>query len=127
MTRKFLLCRRCGNLMEIVKDSGVTPICCGTNMQELTANTTDAASEKHVPVIRVENNMATIMVGEVPHPMTEEHYIEWIYLKTNKRMMRVDLKPNDEPKAIFALANNEEVIEAYAYCNLHSLWMKENK
>lgn len=124
--RKFILCKTCGNLFEVIKDSGVTPICCGTDMTELVANTTDAASEKHVPVIEVEGSIVTVKVGEVPHPMTEEHYIPWIYLKTNKRVSRVDLKPNDEPIATFQLENDEIVLEAYAYCNLHSLWVKKN-
>jgi len=125
MKRKFLLCQTCGNLMEMINDSGVTPICCGDNMIEIEANTTDAAIEKHVPVVLINGNEVTICVGEILHPMTEEHYIAWIYLKTNKRMMRVDLKPNEEPKAVFALSSDEQVLEAYAYCNLHSLWMKE--
>jgi len=125
MKRKFLLCENCGNLIEFINDNNVTPVCCGKNMKELTPNTTDAASEKHVPVISVENNIVTVTVGDIPHPMTEEHYIAWIYLETNKGLKRADLKPNAEPMAKFALLEDEKVLRAYAYCNLHSLWMKE--
>ena len=127
MKRKFLLCRRCGNLIEMINDSGVTPICCGTDMDVLTANTTEAATEKHIPVVEINGNIAKVTVGEVPHPMEEAHYIEWIYLETNKGIKRVNLKPGDEPVVSFTLAEDETVSSAYAYCNLHGLWLKELK
>lgn len=127
MKRKFLLCRRCGNLIEMINDSGVTPICCGIDMDVLTANTTEAATEKHIPVIEINGNIAKVTVGEVLHPMEEAHYIEWIYLETNKGIKRVNLKPGDKPIASFALAEDETVTSAYAYCNLHGLWLKELK
>lgn len=125
MKRKFLLCPTCENIIEMIKDSGVTPSCCGSAMTILEANKMEAAVEKHVPVIEVDGDVATVRVGEVAHPMMEEHYIEWIYLKTDKKVMRVDLKPDDEATAVFTLDSNEKVIEAYAYCNLHGLWVKE--
>lgn len=126
MNRKFLICELCGNLMELIQDSGVTPNCCGSSMKVLKPNSSDGAGEKHVPVIKQEGNHVTVYVGEIPHPMTEEHYIEWIYLETTKGIKRMNLTPNDEPKAEFALLEDEEVKSAYAYCNLHSLWIKEN-
>lgn len=125
MKRRFLICKTCGNLIEMINDSGVTPICCNKDMEEIVANTTEAATEKHIPIIEISDNIATITVGEILHPMTEEHYISWIYLETNKGIKKVALKPNDEPKAKFSLLNDEKVISAYAYCNLHSLWKKE--
>lgn len=125
MKRRFLICKTCGNLIKMINDSGVTPICCNKNMEEIVANTTEAATEKHIPIIEINDNIATITVGEILHPMTEEHYISWIYLETNQGIKKVDLKPNDEPKAKFSLLSDEKVISAYAYCNLHSLWKKE--
>lgn len=125
MKRRFLICKACGNLIEMINDSGVTPICCNKDMEEIVANTTEAATEKHIPIIEINDNIATITVGEILHPMTEEHYISWIYLETNQGIKKVDLKPNDEPKAKFSLLSDEKVISAYAYCNLHSLWKKE--
>ena len=113
MQRKFLICKTCGNLIEMLIDSGVTPKCCNNEMVELIANTTEAATEKHIPV------------RETLHPMTEEHFIPWIYLETNKGIRRKNLKPGDEPKCEFKLLKEEKVISAYAYCNLHSLWKKE--
>lgn len=127
MKRKFLLCRKCGNLIEMINDSGFTPICCGIDMEELTANSVEAATEKHIPVVEVEEGKVKVTVGEVLHPMEEAHYIEWIYLETNKGIKRVNLKPGESPIASFALLEEEEVLNAYAYCNLHGLWIKELK
>lgn len=124
MKRNFLLCRSCGNLIEMINDSRVTPICCGANMEELTANSVEAATEKHIPVIEVNNNCATITVGSILHPMEEDHYIEWIYLETSKGIKRTKLNPKEEPIAKFALLEDETVVAAYAYCNLHGLWIK---
>lgn len=127
MDRKFLLCRKCGNLIEMINDSGITPFCCGKDMNVLTANTTDGASEKHVPVITINNNIATVTVGETLHPMEDNHYIAWIYLKTTSGTKRVDLNPGEEPIATFALLEDEKVLEAYAYCNLHGLWVSSKE
>lgn len=125
--RKFLLCTNCGNLIEFIKDSGVTPICCGQNMKELIPNMVDASGEKHIPIIKLEENKAIVQIGEMLHPMSEEHFIEWIYLETTNGIKRAKLNPNEEPIKEFALSMNEEVISAYAYCNLHGLWLKEVK
>ena len=127
MKRKFLLCRRCGNLIEMINDSGVTPICCGTDMNELTPNSVEAATEKHIPVVEIEDSIVKVTVGSVLHPMEEAHYIEWIYLETSIGIKRVKLNPKEEPIASFALLEEETVISAYAYCNLHGLWIKELK
>ena len=127
MKRKFLLCRRCGNLIEMINDSGVTPICCNEPMQELIANSKEAATEKHIPIIEREENVIKVTVGEVLHPMEESHYIEWIYLETNKGIKRTKLYPNEEPIAFYALLEGEEILNAYAYCNLHGLWVNKLK
>lgn len=127
MKRKFLLCRRCGNLIEMINDSGVTPICCGTDMNELTPNSVEAATEKHIPVVEIDGNIARVTVGSTLHPMEEAHYIEWIYLETSIGIKRVKLNPKEEPIASFALLEGETVVSAYAYCNLHGLWIKELK
>ncbi len=125
MKRKFLICETCGNIIEMLNDSGVIPKCCGASMKELVPNTTDAATEKHIPIVTIENNIATVVVGSILHPMTEEHYIAWIEIETNEKIARKILNPNDKPEAIFTLNENEKIVKAYTYCNLHSLWMKE--
>lgn len=122
MELKFYSCEICGKIIAMVKDTGVPTICCGQPMKEIVPGSVDAAAEKHVPVVSVEGNIVTVEVGSVPHPMAEEHYIEWIVLSTQEGMQRKALNPGDEPKAEFALTDGDEVIGALAYCNLHSLW-----
>ena len=96
--------------------------CCGEEMLELVPNTSDGAGEKHVPVIERDGQTVTVKVGSVAHPMLEAHYIQWIALETAQGMQRKTLKPGDEPKAVFALAEGDEPVAAYEYCNLHGLW-----
>jgi len=119
--------KNCNELEEFYKDQNHTYFksCLDNEMIELIANTTEAATEKHIPVIEINGDIATVTVGETLHPMTEEHFIPWIYLETNKGIRRKNLKPNDEPKCEFKLLKDEKVTSAYAYCNLHSLWKKE--
>ncbi len=122
MELKFYRCKHCGKIIAIVNDTKVPTICCGEAMEELIPGTTDAAVEKHVPVITKNGNIIEVKVGSVEHPMATEHYIEWIALRTKQGNQRKILKPGDAPVATFALVDGDEVIEAFAYCNLHSLW-----
>lgn len=119
---KFYICEHCGNIIAMVKESGVPVMCCGQKMTLIEAGTTDAAVEKHVPVYEVKDGIVSVAVGSVAHPMTDAHYIEWIALETDKGNQRKTLTPLDEPKACFALCEGEEVKAVYAYCNLHGLW-----
>ena len=122
MEMVFYRCPVCGQIVAIVKGTGVPIICCGKPMQKIEAGTTDASVEKHVPVYEVNGNTVTVTVGSVEHPMLPEHYIEWIALKTKAGNQRKALKPGDAPKACFAICEGDEVEAVYAYCNLHSLW-----
>lgn len=124
---EFYLCKRCGNIVGLVHKGGGTLVCCGEEMTKLEANTTDAATEKHVPVIEVNGNEVTVKVGSVPHPMTDEHYITWICIQTEKGIQRKDLTPSDQPTATFALTDDDKLINAFEYCNLHGLWKAEYK
>lgn len=119
---KFKRCAICGQIVGMVKETGVPMICCGEPMQELVAGTTDAAQEKHVPVYTVDGNKVHVKVAEVEHPMIEEHYIEWIALETKQGVQRKELKPGEKPEACFSICDGDEVVAAYEYCNLHSLW-----
>ncbi len=119
---KFFRCKRCKKIIALVKDVPIPTICCGEVMEELIPNTQDGAHEKHIPVINVENNIVTVKVGEIDHPMLPEHYIEWIMIQTNLGNQRKVLKPGDKPIARFALLEGEEVIKALEYCNLHGLY-----
>ena len=122
MEVKFFYCKHCGKIIVVVKDSVAPTVCCGEDMSELVPGTTDAAVEKHVPVVNVEGNKVTVSVGSVAHPMLPEHFIEWVVLVTDKGIQKKQLKPGDEPKAEFALLDGEKVVSAYEYCNLHRLW-----
>ena len=102
--KKFYRCDHCGIIVGIVEEGGGTLVCCGEPMRALEANTTDAAQEKHVPVVEVNGNTVTVCVGSVLHPMLEEHHIAWIALETNQGMQRKELLHTGEPKAVFALA-----------------------
>ena len=122
MDVKFYFCKHCGKIIVVVKDSRVPTVCCGEDMSELIPGTTDAAVEKHVPVVQAEGNKVTVSVGSVTHPMLPEHYIEWIVLVTDKGIQKKLLKPGEEPKAEFALLDGEKVLNAFEFCNLHRLW-----
>ena len=122
MEMKFYRCSVCGQIIAIVKKTGVPVVCCGQKMQEIIPGTTDASVEKHVPVYEVKDNTVTVSVGSVEHPMIPEHYIEWISLQTKQGNQRKMLNPGDEPKVCFSICEGDEVEAVYAYCNLHSLW-----
>ena len=119
---KFYRCSHCGQIIAIVKGTGVPVICCGEPMAEVIPDTTDASLEKHVPVFTVEGNTVHVSVGSAAHPMLPEHYIEWVAIQTKLGNQRKQLSPGDEPKACFSLCDGDEVKAVYAYCNLHSLW-----
>ena len=122
MGAKFFVCEHCGNLVGMIHDAGVPMMCCGQKMTALVPNTVEASGEKHKPVVNVEGNTVTVNVGSVNHPMLPEHFIEWISIHTTQGNQRKTLQPGSEPKAVFALADGDSVVSAYAYCNLHGLW-----
>lgn len=122
---KFYECKKCGNVMTLLEDSGVIPVCCGDIMDELIPLSEDSGLEKHVPVIETDNNIVTVKVGEIAHPMLDSHYIKWIILQTDKGIYLRNLKPDDEPIAKFVLSEEEHLISAYEFCNIHSLWKKD--
>ncbi|MGQ9732831.1 MAG: desulfoferrodoxin [Candidatus Zipacnadales bacterium] len=113
-------CEICGNIVEVLHGGAGELVCCGEPMTLLTENTTDAAVEKHVPVIETVEEGVKVSVGSVPHPMTEEHYIEWIELLVDGKAYRQFLQPGEAPEAVFNIRAEGAV--AREYCNLHSLW-----
>ena len=107
----FYKCAHCGNFITFLTEkSACTPMCCGVKMEEIVANTVDAAREKHVPEVAVEGNLVKVQVGSVAHPMLDAHFIQFIILET---------------KAEFLVAPGDEPVAVYEYCNLHGLWKKE--
>ena len=121
---KFYRCKHCGNIVMMVKDAGVNPMCCGEKMELLVPGSVDASAEKHVPVVEpdMDGHATKVSVGSVAHPMGEEHFIEWIALVSPGRSNIHYLKPGDEPATNFS---GVEHGVAYAYCNLHGLWSAE--
>ncbi len=113
-------CELCGNIVEVLTGGGGALACCGQDMDLVTENTTDAAVEKHVPVVTKTDDGILINVGSVDHPMTDDHYIEWIEILVDGISNKMFLKPGDKPQACFPAVDGE--ITARAYCNLHGLW-----
>ena len=122
---KFYICKHCGNIVGLIHNAGVPLVCCGEKMSELVPNTTEAATEKHLPVAERDGNRICVKVGSVFHPMTEEHSIGWVYLETEKGGQRVCLKAGEEPQAEFVVAEGDRPVAAYAWCNLHGFWKTE--
>ena len=118
-------CESCGNMVEVIHASSCEPVCCGKPMKLLGENTTDAAKEKHVPVIERTADGYKVSVGSVPHPMENEHYIEWIELivgsgSGQELSCRKFLKPGDKPEAHFAVKADK--VTAREFCNKHGVW-----
>ena len=123
---KFYVCSHCGNIVNMISDSGVPVMCCGAKMEELVPNTVEASVEKHIPQVEINGNEVKVTVGSVEHPMLPEHYIQWIYLETEKGGQRKNLNPGEAPSVAFTL-NDDKAVAVYAYCNLHGLWKAEVK
>lgn len=115
-------CNVCGNIVAVLHAGGGELVCCGQPMQLLDPKSQDEGLEKHVPVIEKTDNGVLVKVGSVPHPMEDNHYIEWIQLKTkDDQIHHAFLKPGQEPQATFNV-NYDDVVIAREYCNLHGLW-----
>lgn len=119
---KFYVCKQCGKMIVVYRESACPTKCCGEAMEEIIPGTTDAAREKHVPAVEVDGSVVKVKVGSVEHPMLEKHFIEWIILETNQGYQKKDLAPGQAPEATFALAEGEKAIAAYESCNLHGIW-----
>ncbi len=122
MTEKMQVykCEICGNMVEVVGAGGGTLVCCGKPMSHVVENSTDAAAEKHIPVIEKVDGGYQVTVGAVLHPNVEEHNIPWIELMAGGAVYRQDLPVGTEPRVTFAVDAKE--VTARAYCNLHGLW-----
>lgn len=113
-------CDLCGNIVQVLAGGGGELVCCGQPMQKLTENTVDAAKEKHVPVIEKVDGGYRVKVGDVPHPMEEKHWIQWIELIADGKSYFQFLDPGQAPEALFKI--DAASVAAREYCNLHGLW-----
>lgn len=118
----YYRCPVCGNVIEVVNGDVSRVRCCGRELELLNSNVVDASLEKHVPVYEIDGNEIVVKVGDVIHPMEEKHYITFISLVTNDRVIHVELKPGNEPIVRFPYVKGSII---YEYCNLHGLWKKE--
>jgi superoxide reductase len=119
--REIYICEKCKNLVESLWDGKPDIVCCGQPMTKLVANDTDAATEKHVPVVEKDGNKVTVKVGSAPHPMTPEHYILFIEVLTANKVYRHDFKDGDTvAEATFVI--DEPIVAVREFCNLHGLW-----
>jgi superoxide reductase len=123
MTEKkaYYFCEKCGNVVEVVVAGAGTLVCCGEPMKVVETKTADSSTEKHVPVIEKIDGGYRVFVGSTLHPMTDEHYIQWIELLADGKTYRQYLKPGETPEAFFKIEDAKE-LSAREYCNLHGLW-----
>jgi len=115
------VCELCGNIVEVLEGADGTLVCCGQDMNLQQGNSTDAAHEKHVPVVSMDDTLATVRVGSVLHPMESQHHIDWIELQQDNMIQRIFCKPGETPQAVFIIEAGVPVA-VRAYCNLHGLW-----
>ena len=115
-------CSKCGNIVQVLHGEEPAVMCCGQELDRLVENTVDAALEKHVPVLEKIEGGYLVKVGSVPHPMGNDHWIEWIELVScdGNYVQRIMLTPTSQPEATFKTDSDKVV--ARAYCNLHGLW-----
>ena len=131
MTKRMQVykCLTCGNIVEVLFAGAGELVCCGAPMKLQEENTTDAANEKHVPVLeRGADGLVTVSVGSVAHPMEEKHYIQWIEVICPEHGLieRKYLNPGDAPKAAFTVkAGCVDKVFAREFCNLHGHWKGE--
>lgn len=126
MSLEFYECQTCKNMITHLKKSPINVVCCGREMTKIVPNTQEAATEKHIPEVTITKNTVEVVVGSVVHPMTEEHYIDWIALETeNNKTQIVHLSKTGEPKCVFNLSDNDKAKTVYAFCNLHGLWKQD--
>lgn len=118
----FYRCAECGEIVVKINDGSCTPLCCGKEMVRLEGKTADAGMEKHVPVIEKKEGALLVKCGDIPHPMIDAHYIEWLAIVTDSGLAIKYLNPGDAPEALFESAEHGI---AYSYCNIHGFWKKE--
>lgn len=119
---EFYFCKSCENLIVPVEHGSGRPFCCGEKMQQLQPAAERAPLDRHAPVVSEVWGKIIVSVGSNPHPMTEEHYIKWIFLRTWFGIQLRRLKPGDAPEAIFTINDGDQVIDAYAFCSQHKIW-----
>ncbi|MFW5807838.1 MAG: desulfoferrodoxin [Spirochaetota bacterium] len=114
-------CDICGNIVELMYAGGGELVCCGEPMKREQEKTQDTGMEKHVPVIEKIDGGVRVTVGSTEHPMTNEHYIQWIEVLNGDYVNRKYLTPSDKPMAEFCVEYSDKLV-AREYCNIHGHW-----
>ncbi len=132
--KQIYKCFVCGNIVEVLHPGAGELVCCNEPMKlmEEKQQEDQEIEEKHVPVIQelpsndcLGKDGFKVKIGEVEHPMQENHYIEWIEVNTVEgKSGKKFLKPGDEPESIFQ--TRVDLKKVRAYCNVHGLWSFEN-
>jgi len=117
-------CEICGNIVEVLHGAAGVLVCCGEPMKLYEAKVEEEGNEKHLPVIGKTANGIKVKVGDVPHPMEEKHYIEWVRVVSPAGVMRKFLKPGEDSEAEFPVQEND-IEEAAELCNIHGFWVKK--
>lgn len=118
-------CNVCGNMVKVVNAGDGTLVCCGQPMV-LQKTPTEMNSQgnptTHQPVIEIKGQKEIhVKIGEEPHPMTKEHYIQWIELSVDGLLYTASLNPWDKPEATFRIPVGKKIV-ARAKCNIHGIW-----
>ena len=121
-------CKECGLTFEVTTGCSCPVSCCGSEVKLMEPQTSDWKTEKHVPFPSAcENGGMRVVVGrDMPHPMTEQHHIEWIEVINGPYVNRRYLKPGEEPRADFHVTLQKGMV-IREFCNIHGLWEYEVK
>lgn len=119
--KQIYKCETCGNIVEVLHGGAGELVCCGEPMKQYAAHySSDEGKEKHVPVLEKAGDGVKVKVGSNPHPMEENHYIEWIEIIDGETSCRHFLQPGQDPEAVFK--GMPEGARAREYCSVHGLW-----
>jgi len=119
--KEIYKCEKCGNIIEVVHGGKGTLVCCGVDMIKFNEKEAESSVEKHVPIFAETQNGIKISVGSTEHPMTDEHFIEWIEVINGDYINRKYLNPTDKPEAEFYVKKQPGLI-IRSFCNKHGLW-----
>lgn len=119
---KIYKCEICGNIVEVLHEGPGTLVCCNQDMGLMDERSEDQGLEKHVPVVRRDGSEVVVTVGDVLHPMDDDHFIEFIELIVDGNSYVRYLSPGDKPEVVFCIPENAEDVYAREYCSLHGLW-----
>lgn len=123
--KSFFKCEKCGNIVQLLWDGGGELVCCGQPMTKLVPDSVEASHEKHIPVCEKNGNTLKVQVGEQLHPMTPDHWIQWVAVEEPNFTQSYFLYPGDEPIVEFEVKGDD--YKVYAYCNIHGLWVNDSQ